>query len=266
MLKRYLPQFITVRKMISNAIRNDLELCKQYANKQAVQERNFQGNLVIGIGSGSTVVYAVQYIVEAIHAVNMKAEKEGLKSDLNVVCIPSSFQAKQLIQENNLTLGSLDSYSEIDWTIDGADEVDLDNNLIKGGGGCLTQEKILASCSKEFYIVADYSKLSDRIGTVWKKGIPVEVIPISYRNVKNKLESILGGEANLRMAVAKAGPVITDNGNFILDWQFPENTGNWKQTELTIKMIPGVVEVGLFLNMATKIYIGMSNGEVKILK
>ncbi|XKL59934.1 hypothetical protein PGB90_000950 [Kerria lacca] len=242
---------------------NDLEICKRFAAERAVLDREFKGNVVVGIGSGSTVVYVTKCIAETITRMNKEAEKDGRKPDLNVTCIPSSFQAKELILRNNLNLGSLESFPLVDWTIDGADEIDSQNNIIKGGGGCHTQEKILASCSKELYIVGDYTKYSPKLGTNWKKGIPIEVIPVSYVAVKRKIECRLGGEVLLRMAVMKAGPVITDNSNFIVDWRFPEGIDNWKDIETTLKMIPGVVEVGLFIKMAIKIYIG-NEKDVKI--
>ncbi|XKL58988.1 hypothetical protein PGB90_000004 [Kerria lacca] len=249
--------------LLSRMSSNDLQISKKYAAEKAVRDREFKGNMIVGIGSGSTVVYVTKCIAETITKINKEAENDGRKSDLNVICIPSSFQAKQLILENNLNLGSLELFPLVDWTIDGADEVDQQNNIIKGGGGCHTQEKILASFSKELYIVGDYTKYSPKLGTSWKKGIPIEVIPVSYVAVKKKIQCCLGGEVLLRMAVMKAGPVITDNSNFIVDWRFPEGIDNWKDIETTIKMIPGVVEVGLFINMAVKVYIGTEN-DVKL--
>ncbi|KAK4887089.1 hypothetical protein RN001_003360 [Aquatica leii] len=115
---------------------------------------------MIGIGSGSTIVYAVERLTE-------KVANEQLK----VVCIPTSFQAKQLIVQHKLTLGDLDAYPELDLCIDGADEVDLKLCLIKGGGGCLLQEKIVASCAQDLVIIADYTKDSKRLGDQYKKGL-----------------------------------------------------------------------------------------------
>ncbi|MED6256796.1 hypothetical protein ATANTOWER_024295 [Ataeniobius toweri] len=153
----------------------------------------------------------------------------------------------------------------LDVAIDGADEVDAELTLIKGGGGCLTQEKIVASCSKYFVVIADYRKDSKALGQQWKKGIPIEVIPMAYVPVSRMIAKRFGGEVNLRMAISKAGPVVTDNGNFILDWKF-EHAQNWKEVNTAIKMIPGVVETGLFVDMAEQAYFGMEDGSVKVRK
>ena len=137
--------------------------------------------------------------------------------------------------------------------------------LIKGGGGCLTQEKIVASAAKNLIIVADFTKRANSLGEQWKKGIPIEVIPVSYKLVQRTIENKLGGIAELRMAKSKAGPLVTDNSNFILDWKFPTNmSNNWSEINTFIKMIPGVVETGLFIQMATKVYFGNPDGSVSV--
>uniref|UniRef100_A0A3P9B2X5 ribose-5-phosphate isomerase n=1 Tax=Maylandia zebra TaxID=106582 RepID=A0A3P9B2X5_9CICH len=182
---------------------------------------------------------------------------------LNIVCVPTSFQARQLILQHGLTLSDLDRHPELDVAIDGADEVDKDLTLIKGGGGCLTQEKIVAGCAKHFVVIADYRKDSKALGQQWKKGVPVEVIPMAHVPVSRTIAKRFGGEANLRMAVSKAGPVVTDNSNFILDWKF-EHAQNWKEVNTAIKMIPGVVETGLFVGMAERAYFGMEDGSVQV--
>lgn len=159
-------------------------------------------------------------------------------------------------------MSDLEETPSLDIAFDGADEVDSQLTLIKGGGGCLTQEKIVASAAKKLIIVGDYTKRVDSLGENWKKGIPIEVIPMSYAVVKRTIEAQLGGCAELRMAKSKAGPLVTDNSNFILDWKFPQSQNNWKQIDTTIKMIPGVVETGLFIGMATKVYFGNQDGSV----
>lgn len=231
-------------------INMSLEKAKQVAAYRAVDEF-VTNNSVFGVGSGSTVVYAVQRLAERV-------ETEKLK----VTCIPTSFQAKQLILKHNLFLGELDTNPRIDVTIDGADEVDANMTLIKGGGGCLLQEKIVASCSKKMIVIADNTKDSSKLGDRYKKGIPVEVIPMAYVPIRNKIVDLYGGEVKLRIAVAKAGPVVTDNGNFILDWMFTNQDLDWDHVNKTIKMIPGVVETGLFVNMCQKAYFGQPEGNV----
>ncbi|MHA1273816.1 MAG: ribose 5-phosphate isomerase A [Promethearchaeota archaeon] len=228
-----------------------IEQGKKNAAIKAVED-NLKADMILGIGSGSTVVYAVKRIAE------LNKEK-----DLNLECIPTSFQAYQLIVENGLTLTSLDVHPEIDLDIDGADEIDKDLNLIKGGGGCLVQEKIIASCSKRLIIIADFRKKSKNLGENWKKGIPIEVIPIAYVPISKKLEE-LGGKPILRMAKAKMGPVVTDNGNFILDTDFGVINDPYNLNQ-KILSIPGVVDTGLFINMTEKAYIGKENGEIEIL-
>ncbi|XP_004927877.1 ribose-5-phosphate isomerase [Bombyx mori] len=227
-----------------------LEQAKQVAAYQAV-DQFVTNNCIFGVGSGSTVVYAVQRLAERV-------ESEKLK----VTCIPTSFQAKQLIIKHGLNLGELETNPNIDVTIDGADEVDSNMTLIKGGGGCLLQEKIIASCSKKLIVIADYTKDSVKLGDRYKKGVPIEVIPMAYVPIKNKIISLYGGEIKLRSAVAKAGPVVTDNGNFILDWMFANQNLDWEKVNNTIKLIPGVVETGLFVNMCCKAYFGQPEGNV----
>ena len=227
---------------------SEIEQAKRKAGYAAVDEY-IQDGMVIGIGSGSTVVYAVNRLVERVKSENLK-----------VVCIPTSFQSTQLIVEGGLILGDLSRYPDIDVDIDGADEVDDNLTLIKGGGGCHVQEKIVASCAKKLVIVADYRKDSHLLGEQWKKGIPLEVIPFAYVPVMKKLEA-MGGKPTLRMAKNKAGPVVSDNGNFIVDVDFGllENPSELNQQ---IKMVPGVVETGLFINMAVKAYFGQADGSV----
>ncbi|CAM4565654.1 unnamed protein product [Caretta caretta] len=230
--------------------RSDMsEEAKRVAAWAAV-DNHVKNNQVLGIGSGSTIVPAVHRLAERVK-----------RENLNIVCIPTSFQARQLILQNGLSLSDLDRHPELDVAIDGADEVDSDLSLIKGGGGCLTQEKIVAGYAKCFVVVADYRKNSKNLGEQWKKGIPIEVIPMAYVPVIRALTRKFGGAAELRMAVRKAGPVVTDNGNFILDWKF-DKVHKWNEVNTAIKMIPGVVETGLFINMADVVYFGMEDGSV----
>jgi ribose 5-phosphate isomerase A len=229
-----------------------IELGKKKAAYKAVEE-NVKKSMIVGIGSGSTVVYAVQKLGE------LNKEKS-----LNLKCIPSSFQAYQLIIENDLELVSLEQFPQIDVDFDGADEVDNDLNLIKGGGGCLVQEKIIASNSKKLIIIVDFRKNSGKLGRNWKKGVPIEVIPMAYYPLMEKFKN-LGGTPKLRMAQSKSGPLITDNGNFIIDVDFGE-IDKPMDLDQKIKNIPGVVDTGFFYNMTSRVYVGTSEGDVVILK
>ncbi|XP_050395388.1 ribose-5-phosphate isomerase isoform X2 [Patella vulgata] len=199
---------------------------KKAAAVRAVDD-HVKDNQVIGIGSGSTIIYAIDRIVERV-------KKENLK----LICVPTSFQAEQAILENGLSLGQLTMYPKLDVAIDGADEVDASLNCIKGGGGCLTQEKIVDYCARDFIVVADERKDSEFLGENWKRGIPLEVIPMSYKPVQLKIQNMLGGTVNLRMAAKKAGPVVTDNGNFLLDWMF-EGKHDWQKVDTFFHSIPG---------------------------
>uniref|UniRef100_A0A672P4P8 ribose-5-phosphate isomerase n=1 Tax=Sinocyclocheilus grahami TaxID=75366 RepID=A0A672P4P8_SINGR len=211
------------------------EEAKKLAAYAAV-DNHIQNNQVVGVGSGSTIVYAVDRLTERV-----RQEK------LNIVCVPTSFQVS-----TKLNLDTLFFFFFVDAAL----------TLIKGGGGCLTQEKIVAGCAKHFIVIADYRKDSKALGQQWKKGVPVEVIPMAYVPVSRAIARRFGGEAVLRMAVSKAGPVVTDNSNFILDWKF-EHAQNWKEVSTAIKMIPGVVETGLFVGMAERVYFGMEDGSVE---
>ena len=237
--------------MVNILDENLIELGKKNAAFKAVEE-NVKKDMILGIGSGSTVVYAVEAIAE-INQNNI----------LNLKCIPTSFQSRQLIVKNGLTLVSLDTYPDIDLDIDGADEIDKSLNLIKGGGGCLVQEKIVASSSKKLIIIADYTKKSEYLGEHWKKGVPIEIIPLAHIPIMKRLEA-LGGTPVLRMALSKAGPVVSDNGNFIIDVDFGKII-NPQELNLKLLQIPGVVDTGLFVSMASKAYIGQKDGKVAII-
>ncbi len=227
-------------------VRNQITEAKKSAAYAAVDEFIKDG-MVVGIGSGSTVVYVAERIAQKI-----KMEH------INIICIPTSFQSKQLIIENELPLSDLSRHFEIDVDIDGADEVDNNLNLIKGGGGCHVQEKIVASNSKTLIIVSDLSKKSKFLGEKWKKGIPIEVIPIAYMPLMEKFKD-MGGKPTLRLAERKMGPLITDNGNFIIDVDFgPIQDPKSLNEKLTL--IPGVVETGLFIDMASKVFFGQEDG------
>ncbi|XP_020800577.1 ribose-5-phosphate isomerase [Drosophila serrata] len=233
-----------------------VDAAKRTAARTAVDQWVTEDTRILGIGSGSTVVHAIQRIAE-------RRWKEGELADL--ICVPSSYQAHHLILDYNLNLGDLDRNPTIDVAIDGADEVDRKMVLIKGGGGCLLQEKVVAACAKHFIVVADYTKNSARLGEQWCRGIPIEVAPMAYVPIKLQIETLFGGEASLRMAKVKAGPIVTDNGNFLMDWRFIANREyDWAEVNTAITMIPGVLETGLFVNMAHKCYFGMADGTVKV--
>lgn len=233
---------------MSSSNLSPIESAKRKAAYAAVNDF-VKDRQVVGVGSGSTVVYAVERIIQRV-------EEEKLQ----LVCIPTSFQARQLISEGDLVLGDLNRYPDIDVAIDGADEVDDKLACIKGGGACQTQEKLIAASAKKFVVIADFRKDSQVLGQQWKKGVPIEVLSLGYVSVMKQLEK-LGGKPKLRMAVNKAGPVVTDNGNFVIDADFGE-IHDPKALHQNIKLITGVVETGLFVSMAEKAYFGQEDGSV----
>ncbi|KAI8823467.1 ribose 5-phosphate isomerase A-domain-containing protein [Fimicolochytrium jonesii] len=223
---------------------------KRKASYAAIDEHVNASTRVIGIGSGSTVVFCVDRLRE-------RYTSESLPL---LACIPTSFQSRQLIIEAGLPLSELNQFPEIDVAFDGADEVDAALNCIKGGGACQLQEKLVANAARKFVVVADYRKDSRVLGTQWKLGVPLEVIPMAYVPILAKLKS-LGGKPTLRMAMRKAGPVVTDNGNFVIDAEFGEITDPVK-LERELITIPGIVETGLFCGMAKWAYFGGQDGKV----
>ncbi|CAH8562305.1 unnamed protein product [Schistosoma guineensis] len=228
-----------------------LESAKQIACNSAISDW-LKDNQIIGLGSGTTIKYAVEYIAD-------KVKKENLQ----IQCIPTSFQARQLLINHKLPVTDLDVCEQIDVTFDGADEVDEHLHLIKGGGGCLLQEKIVASCTKDFIAIVDERKHSKRLGSYWTKGLPIEVVPMAFKPVQTRIQKLFGGQAILREAVSKMGPVVTDNGNFLLDWKFDTNKQYyWPDVNVQLSQIPGIVDTGLFINMTSRIYIGNLNGTV----
>lgn len=224
---------------------------KRQAAFRAVDEFVRDG-MKLGIGSGSTVVFVVERLAQLV--------ADGTLNASTLVCVPTSFQSRALILDAGLTLGDLSQHPQLDVAIDGADEADAQLNLIKGGGGAQTREKIVASCARTFVVVADYRKKSRVLGEQWKQGVPIEVIPMAYVPVLKRIEA-LGGKPTLRMAKSKAGPVVTDNGNFIIDADFGV-VEDPAALEGKLAPIPGVVETGLFIGMANKAFFGMKDGSV----
>ncbi|MGB7251831.1 MAG: ribose-5-phosphate isomerase RpiA, partial [Phormidesmis sp.] len=175
--------------------------------------------------------------------------------------IPTSFQASVLAKQHGIPLTTLDEVDHIDIAIDGADEVDPQMNLIKGGGAAHTREKVVDGLAERFVVVVDSSKLSDKIGTIF--ALPVEVLPMAVAPVTRALEK-LGGKVEMRMGVAKDGPVITDQGNMVLDVTF-NGIDNPAEMEKTINNIPGVLENGLFVGLASEVLVGeVKDGEATV--
>ncbi|KAG6888089.1 ribose-5-phosphate isomerase rki1 [Termitomyces sp. Mi166 len=262
-------QAFTTPRNISSLAVNVIEASKKLAAYTAVDQHIKPEHIlnatfkIIGIGSGSTVPYVVDRIVQ-----------QGVEANKNRIFVPTGFQSKELIVSAGLTLGDVDQISAIDVTIDGADEVDKSLNCIKGGGACHLREKVIAEAASTFIVVADYRKNAEFLGTNWVPGVPIEVVPFAYAKVLRDLKALGSPNAVLRMAVKKAsvfctaaGPVVTDNGNFVIDAPFErEDMLDPAAVLKKIKLLTGVVEVGLFCNIVKAAYFGNADGSVTIRK
>tara|TARA_Y100000589_G_scaffold110253_1_gene104819 strand:- start:40 stop:735 length:696 start_codon:yes stop_codon:yes gene_type:complete len=214
--------------------------------KQAVAEaavNEVTSNMIVGLGSGSTAALMIKTLAHKIKV----GELQKIKG------VPTSFQSEVLALELGIPLIDLVSVSEIDLAIDGADEVNPNYQLIKGGGACHVREKLVASKAKKLLIVVDQTKLVKNLNEVFP--LPVEVLPSAWKQVKDVIEE-MDSKCKLRMAEKKAGPVVTDEGNLILDVLFNGGIKNPKEIELQINNIPGVLENGLFVDLTHKVLVG----------
>ncbi len=215
---------------------------KRQAGYRAVE--SVCDGMVVGLGSGSTARYATLRLAEKL--------RSGALRD--IVAVPTSEETAALARQEGIPLTTLEAHGQIDITIDGADEVDPERNVIKGLGGFLLREKIVAYASRHEIIVVDDSKLVERLGT--KSPVPVEVIRFGWRNTQRALERT-GAEAVLRLASGE--PYITDEGNYILDCRYPGISAP-RELATHIKAIPGVVESGLFLGMVQTVIVASPGG------
>jgi len=227
-----------------------IEKEKKNAALEAV--KHVKDGFIVGLGSGSTAAYAIEEIGNRI-----KHEA------LHVLGVPTSYQALLLAVKHRIQITTLEEHPTLDLTIDGADQIDEELNLIKGMGGALAQEKIVAFASKELVIVADESKKVKVLGEN-NHPVPVEVLPFAASIVMRKMREI-SGKPVLREGTGKIGPVITDNGNVIIDVEFGLIRDPMK-LERRLKEFPGVVETGLFINMAKLAFLGKRSGVEKLEK
>ncbi len=222
----------------------DLTKYKRMAAEAAVE--HVQSGMIVGLGHGSTAIWAVRRLSDRV--------REGTLE--NILCVPCSKQVEADARELGLPLTTLDEHPVIDITIDGADEADPDLNVIKGGGGALLREKIVAQATRREIIVADYTKLSDKLGTIF--ALPVEVVPFGWTLQARFIES-LGGQPQLRRTSADRSPFVTDQGNYILDCTFGPISD---VHELARKLgeRAGIVEHGLFLGLAADLIVAGPQG------
>ena len=214
--------------------------------KKAVAEaavNEVTSNMIVGLGSGSTAAIMIKTLANKIKTGELK-EIRG---------VPTSFQSEVLALELGIPLIDLVSVDQIDLAIDGADEVNPAYQLIKGGGACHVREKLVASRANKLLIVVDQTKLVKNLNEEFP--LPVEVLPSAWKQVKDVIED-MDAQCKLRMAEKKAGPVVTDEGNLILDVLFNGGINNPKEIELQINNIPGVLENGLFVDLTYKVLVG----------
>jgi len=214
--------------------------------------KDVENGMVVGLGSGSTAALMIRSLAREIASGKLK----------NVKGVPTSFQSEVLALELNIPIVDLASVSQIDLAIDGADEVDPGFQLIKGGGACHVREKLVASKASKLLIVVDETKLVKNLNKCFP--LPVEVLPSAWKQVKD-LISEMNGVSTLRMAEKKAGPVVTDQGNLVLDVLFNDGIKDPKKTEMLINNIPGVLENGLFVDLTHKVLVGKIQSNKPIL-
>ncbi|MBE1444963.1 ribose-5-phosphate isomerase RpiA [Paenibacillus sp. OAS669] len=217
---------------------------KQLAGEKAVEY--VTDGMLVGLGTGSTVYWSILKLGELV------------KHGLDIKGVPTSKSTEKLAIELGIPIADLSSVDQIDLTVDGADEANPNFELIKGGGGALLREKMVASVSKRLVIVMDETKFVTNLG---RFPLPVEIVPFGWEMTCKQINS-LGCKPALRMA--NNTPLITDNGNYIADCHF-ESIQDANKLNHTLNMIPGVVENGLFVQMADTLVIGRTDGHVDIL-
>lgn len=211
-----------------------------------------EDGMTMGLGTGSTAAWMVRCLAERVR-------EEGLR----VTGVPTSTRTAEMARSLGIKVISLDEAKWLDLTIDGADEFDDELNLIKGGGGSLLQEKIVATASDQMVVIADASKYVETLGAF---PLPVEVIPFGWQTTKALLEEVtnsmdvLGQSATLRMNGEV--PYVTDEGNHILDLHL-QHIGKARQLALVLNQVPGVVENGLFIDICDKVVVGYADGRVE---
>jgi ribose 5-phosphate isomerase A len=216
-----------------------------------------KSGMVVGLGTGSTAYYAVERLGELL--------KSGELED--IVAIPTSVRTKEQAEELGIPLVTLDTHSKLDVAIDGADEVDPDLNLVKGGGGALLREKMVEVCADKFIVIVDESKLTDGLGPGFP--VPVEITPFCHEHTLRtvgELPSVAGCKPVLRMGSSSNNSndgdeiAVTDNGNYIVDLHFEEPIKDAVKMAEEIKSTVGVVDHGLFCGMTTAVIIAGSDG------
>jgi ribose 5-phosphate isomerase A len=231
-----------------NPRQDSIETAKKNAAKEAA--KHVKEGHILGLGSGSTATYAIEEIARRMKKENLRIEG-----------IPTSYQALTIAVKNGIPITTLEEHGTIDLTIDGADQIDPDLNLIKGMGGALGREKIVAQATNKLIIVADENKKVRKLGENGHP-VPIEVVPFAIPLVLRRI-SEMGGKPVLREGKGKVGPVLTDNCNVIVDAAFGPLDEPAK-LEAELKSLTGVIETGLFIEMVDVVYIGKRTSVEKI--
>jgi ribose 5-phosphate isomerase A len=225
-----------------------VETAKKNAALEAV--KLVKNDMIIGLGSGSTAAYAIEEIGKKIN-----------QEKLHILGVPTSYQTLLFAAKHGIAMTTLEEHPKLDLAIDGADQIDSQLNLIKGMGGALAREKIVAAASDKFVIIADENKKVKTLGEN-NHPVPIEVLPFATAYVMRRLREF-DGIPVLREGTGKLGPIVTDNGNFVVDASFGL-IHKPAELECELKTIAGVAETGLFVRMAKMAYIGKRSTVEKI--
>lgn len=240
--KRKAPK-ISVEEFINL---NDPKTIGKAAAAQAAADL-IQDGMLVGLGTGSTANFFIDSLIQRV--------QNGLK----IMAVATSFRSLQRAQKGGIPILEIETLSEIDIAVDGADEIDYQKQMIKGGGGALLREKIVASMSKERVVIVDSSKLVDHLG---RFPLPVELIPFAWRATVKKIEDA-GYRGDLRKN-KEGNPFVTDNGNWIYDIALSYPCLNPEKEDQILKNIPGILETGFFLRLAGPVVVGFPDEKVEI--
>ncbi len=227
----------------SHKIRLMDEKMKRAAGTRAAEL--IENGMLVGLGTGSTVFYFIERLIERV------------KGGLDIQVVSSSLRSEKQAREGGIPISDVNQVTSIHITVDGADEIDSEKRMIKGGGGALLREKILANTSREMVVIADETKVVDKLG---KHPLPVEILPFGQEATIDKIKK-LGFHGTLRK-YPKDDLYMTDNGNLIYDIHFETLRDDPERDHEKLIHIPGVLETGFFFNLAGRVFIGKSNGEV----
>jgi len=201
----------------------------------------------VGLGTGSTAFYFIERLTERV--------RDGLK----IEAIASSMRSLKQAKEGGIPLLDINAISSLDITVDGADEIDPQKRMIKGGGGAMVREKIVASMSKEMVVIIDESKIVSKLG---KCKLPVEVIPFGFQATLHQIGKL--GFAGTFRLTPDGSLYVTDNGNYIIDIHFPRLCENPEEDHEALIHVPGVVDTGFFFHLAGRVVVGFADGQVVV--